>query len=85
MERHKIYGVAIFAIAATLGAILHQNVGNRRLLLQSSDGANPSLRKDARGSMQSQGESKVTPDMLLKAAHDLEKAGAINTIFPFFV
>ena len=84
MERHKIYVVAIFAITATLGAILNQNVGNRRLLLQSSDDTNPSLRKYTGGRMQSTGESEVTPDMLLKAAHDLEKAGAIDTISPFF-
>ncbi len=75
MERHKLHVLAIIALTVILGTILNLHFGKIRLVLQSkAGGIHPSFQSDTKGRMQSLSE-KITPDMLLNAAHDLEKAG----------
>jgi hypothetical protein len=78
LARHNFHVCAIVAITLILGAILNLNSGKSQRVLQSIDDIHPSLKSDSAGSNLALSDSKVTPDTLLKAAHDLEQAGAID-------
>jgi hypothetical protein len=78
LARHNFHIYAIVAITLILGAILYLNSGKSRHVLQSFDDIHPSFKSDSAGSKLARSDSKVTPETLLKAAHDLEQAGAID-------
>ena len=75
LERHRFYVFATIVITAILGSILSFDSEKSRLVLKSSDDIHPSFASNPTSHMQSLSESKITPDTLLMAAHDLEKAG----------
>ena len=83
LERHKFQLFAAIVITGILGAMLSWDSEKSRLVLLSSDDIHddihPSIAGNPTSRMQSLSESKITTDMLLKAAHDLEKAGTIET------